>query len=206
MKQKIIGDLELLLQSLNTTEAKVDVINELKLLLHRYSPFGDEPVDCVLWLKSSDVVANDYNPNTMAPAEKRLLKHSLESDGFTQPLVSAKTDDKYVLIDGYHRYQIGKKNLSGRLNGYLPVVIVKSEKTSLAQKIASTVRHNRARGKHAITSMSEIVRDLVRLGWSDKRISTELGMEEDEILRLKQISGLSELFAGEKFSEAWTVK
>lgn len=194
--------------ALDTDEEKVSVLNYLRQILHDLSPFKREPVDCVLWVKADDVVANDYNPNVMAPAEKKLLKHSLQEDGFTQPVVVSKEGRYYTVVDGFHRQLLGKSQTGAgkHLMGYLPVTCINPERKGQAERIAATIRHNRARGKHQITSMSDIVRDLSRLGWDDDRIGRELGMDNDEILRLKQISGLTELFLEEEYSQAWTVR
>ncbi|ACR70141.1 hypothetical protein DBV23_12460 [Edwardsiella ictaluri] len=196
-----------LLESQSETAQRVALLNRLRTLLHRYSPFADEPVDCVLWIASERIEANDYNPNVMAPVEKRLLQRSLASDGYTQPVVAVAQGERYVVIDGFHRYLLGRKNgaLRQRLQGYLPVTLLVSASEDTASRIAATIRHNRARGKHQIASMSDIVRDLHRLGWDEERIGAELGMDADEVLRLKQISGLAELFADEDYSQGWTV-
>ncbi|WP_032695638.1 IbrB-like domain-containing protein [Raoultella planticola] len=196
------------LDSADDIHQKIRMINELKILLHRLSPFSDEPVDCVLWVEAKSVEANDYNPNTMATVEKKLLARSIEQDGFTQPVVVAKQDNSHLVVDGFHRYLLGKSlpALLNRLNGYLPVTLINTSRQGQKERIAATIRHNRARGKHQIASMSDIVRDLSRLGWDDRRIGDELGMDADEVLRLKQLSGLSELFASEEFSEAWTIE
>lgn len=206
MKQRLLNDLDTLLTSLTDTAEKVAYLNELKRLMHRQSPFRDEPVDCVLWVPAKSIMANDYNPNTVAPAEKKLLQHSLEKDGFTQPIVTAKAAERYLIVDGYHRHLLGKTRLKERLQGYLPVAMVNESSQGVAEQVATTIRHNRARGKHRINAMSDIVRDLTRHGWSDARIAAELGMDADEILRLKQLSGLAELFREENFSEGWTVE
>ncbi|QIP58254.1 IbrB-like domain-containing protein [Hafnia alvei] len=188
-------------------EENIQDLNQLRKVLHEVSPFAQEPVDCVLWVKCVEVVANDYNPNVMAPSEKKLLKQSLEMDGFTQPVVVSKENNHYLVVDGFHRQLLGRKAATGkRLHGWLPVACINPDRKGRAIQIATTIRHNRARGKHQITSMSDIVRDLSRLGWTNERIGTELGMEQDEILRLKQISGLTELFQDAEFSPAWTVR
>ncbi|MGT3185126.1 IbrB-like domain-containing protein [Yersinia enterocolitica] len=206
--EQLIENISLYFKSLQTEEEKVDAVNELKLRLHEASPFNFEPIDCVLWIKAENIISNDYNPNVIAPVEKRLLKHSLKVDGFTQPIVVYQEKGKYQIVDGYHRHLIGK-SLSGvgkRLKGYLPVTLINENKKGKAERIATSIRHNRARGKHQITSMSDIVRELSRLSWSDEQIGKELGMDADEVLRLKQISGLTELFHAGTFSVAWTVK
>lgn len=204
---QILTCLDDFLQGIQDEEQKTEVLNVLRQSLHRHSPFADEPVDLVLWLKTDRLVASDYNPNVMAPQEKRLLQHSLETDGFTQPVVATPTGKSYMVVDGFHRHRMGQKPaLRGRLKGYLPVTLVNESQRGEAARMATTVRHNRARGQHQITAMSDIVRDLCRLGWDDARIGKELGMDADEVLRLKQISGLAELFTDTEFSEAWTVR
>jgi ParB-like chromosome segregation protein Spo0J len=159
----------------------------------------EHPVNFVKWVESSKVQANDYNPNTVAKPEMELLELSILEDGFTQPIVVWQVDDKYEVIDGFHRHLVGKKiGLS-----HLPVVIINENRTDKADRIASTIRHNRARGKHQVGAMSEIVQELSRRNWSENKIGKELGMEPDEVLRLKQISGLADIFGDEEFSEAW---
>ena len=160
---------------------------------------AQHPVSHVIWVPASEVQANDYNPNTVALPERELLELSIKSDGFTQPIVCWRTEDHYEVIDGFHRHLVGKK-LGME---YLPIVIVNQERTDRNDRIASTIRHNRARGKHEIAAMSDIVIELKRRNWSDVKISRELGMEPDEVLRLSQISGLAEMFADKEFSEAW---
>lgn len=160
------------------------------------------PVSSVLWVDADIVFANDYNPNAVAPPEMELLKRSIEADGFTQPIVTWKTSDGYEVIDGFHRHVVGK-NLGMT---HLPVVVVNNERVDRGDRISSTIRHNRARGKHKIGSMSDIVVELSRRNWSDKKIAKELGMDQDEILRLKQVTGLAELFEDQEFSEAWEVE
>ncbi|OWE00823.1 IbrB-like domain-containing protein, partial [Escherichia coli] len=152
-------------------EETIQTLNNLRRVLHEVSPFAQEPVDCVLWVKADDVVANDYNPNVMAPGEKKLLKQSLEKDGFTQPVVVSEEKNHFLVVDGFHRQLLGRQADTGkRLQGWLPVACINPERKGQAARIAATIRHNRARGKHQITSMSDIVRDLSRLGWTDERI------------------------------------
>lgn len=157
------------------------------------------PVSRVQWVPADRVHANDYNPNSVAPPEMALLERSIEADGYTQPIVVWEVDDGYEVIDGFHRHLVGRKmGLS-----HLPVVVVNKESTDRNDRIASTIRHNRARGKHRISSMSDIVVELSKRNWSDSKIARELGMDADEVLRLKQITGLAELFSSDEFSEAW---
>ncbi|MGL1881455.1 IbrB-like domain-containing protein [Proteus mirabilis] len=210
--ETIISVLKEYLAKLND-EQKIEALNKIKISLHQISPFKNEPTDCVLWIKQQQIIANDYNPNVMSPTEKRLLETSLVKDGYTQPVVvlpiqqSKNKPSQWQVVDGYHRYLLSKKNsLNKRINGYLPITILDVESHTMADQMAATIRHNRARGQHQVAAMSDIVRDLSRLGWNDQKIGDELGMSQDEVLRLKQISGLAELFSEHDFSEAWTIK
>ena len=190
----------------SSLDNKVHVINEIRKQLHVVSPFNTEPVDCVLWVKNDTVHANDYNPNSVAPPEMELLRKSISNDGYTQPIVSMKnSDETREVIDGFHRNRVGKecKDIQSRVHGYLPVVTIRESQKDINNRVASTIRHNRARGKHKVESMSDIVVDLKKRNWSDEKISKELGMDRDEVLRLCQISGLTELFLDKEFSQAW---
>ena len=208
MQQQLINEMKNYLQSL-PEEKRIEAINAFRQAIHENSPFREQPVDCVLWIKQDEITANDYNPNNVAPPEKRLLCKSLEMDGFTQPIVVMESEARhYEIVDGFHRHEIGSNRavLKRQLKGYLPVTCLRKERQKKFDRIAATIRHNRARGRHQINAMSDIVRELVQLGWDDERISQELGMDSDEVLRLKQINGLLELFADRRYSEAWTVK
>lgn len=187
---------------------QVETLNDIKLAMHEVSPFKNEPVDCVLWVKNEDVHANDYNPNSVAPPEMELLAHSIASDGYTQPIVSWKSDGTNEVIDGFHRHRVGKETpeVFERIHGYLPIVSIQECREGRNDRIASTIRHNRARGKHKIESMSDIVVELKRRNWSPKKIGKELGMDQDEVLRLVQITGLAEMFSDQEFSEAWSAE
>jgi ParB-like chromosome segregation protein Spo0J len=204
MKTQIIE----LVKKLSTLEVdeRVSAINEIKLALHEISPFKTEPVDCVLWVKNDTVQANDYNPNSVAPPEMELLRLSISSDGYTQPIVSMDNfDGTREVIDGFHRNRVGKEcnEIQQRVHGYLPVVTINQDRTKINDRVASTIRHNRARGKHKIDAMSDIVIDLKKRNWSDEKIAKNLGMDADEVLRLCQIGGLSELFSDKEYSQAW---
>ncbi len=145
----------------------------------------------------------------MAATERKLLIRSLIQDGYTQPVVAISTvENSLNLVDGANRFRAGIKDrtLAERLNGYIPVVLLQKDATERDASIASTVRHNRARGKHQVPAMSDLVQELVRYGWDDERIAKELGMEADEVLRLKQTAGLKDMFAHRHFSQAWTVE
>lgn len=185
---------------------KVDALNEIREALHSISPFNTEPVDFVRWVKSDFVKANDYNPNSVAPPEMELLRLSISNDGYTQPIVSMANDDgTREVIDGFHRHRVGKecKDIQQRVHGYLPLVQIRSSQEDKTDRMASTIRHNRARGEHRVDSMADIVVELKRRFWDDKKIAKELGMEADEVLRLTQVTGLAGLFADREFSEAW---
>lgn len=187
--------------------AKIAAINEIKAALKEISPFSENPVECVRWVKAEEVIANDYNPNSVAPPEMELLHTSIQEDGYTQPIVVWAHDGIYEVVDGFHRNRVGKEyaDIRERLHGYLPVVIINNDREDKGDRIASTIRHNRARGKHRVEAMSDIVIELKRRNWSDKKIAKELGMDADEVLRLTQITGLAEMFADKDFSQAWEV-
>lgn len=185
---------------------RVTALNAVRRELHTVaSPFPNEPVDLVLWVPSGTVGANDYNPNTVAPPEMRLLQHSIREDGYTQPIVTWLDGDRREVIDGFHRWRVGTEDMEirARIGGYLPVTVANADRGDRSDRIAATIRHNRARGRHRVDAMSEIVVELARRNWNDARIAKELGMDADEVLRLKQISGLAEMFADREFSEAW---
>lgn len=194
------------LAALPVTE-RVDVINQLRRAIHEHSPFRGEPVDCVLWVPKDRVRANDYNPNSVAPPEMQLLACSIDEDGYTQPIVAWEVPDGYEIVDGFHRHRVGKENadICQRVHGYLPVTLINAEKSDKADRIASTIRHNRARGKHSVDAMTEIVIELKRRNWTKERIAKHLGMDADEILRLTQISGLVEMFKDAEFSASWNL-
>ncbi|MGU3521921.1 IbrB-like domain-containing protein [Enterobacteriaceae bacterium C23F] len=208
MQQQMIEQMTAWLESL--PEAKrIEAINQFRQALHRVSPFRDQPIDCVLWVKQEEIAPNDYNPNNVAPPEKKLLLKSLETDGFTQPVVAHITPDQhYEIIDGFHRHLLAssKPALKAKLKGFVPITLLQEETSGASRRMASTIRHNRARGRHQINAMSEIIRELSQLGWSEVKIGEELGMDADEVLRLRQINGLLDMFSDRQFSEAWTVK
>lgn len=147
---------------------------------------------------------NAYNPNAVAPPEMKLLYESIKEDGYTMPIVCYhdKEKEQYIIVDGFHRYRImlEHKDIYERENGMLPVSVINK---SIDHRMASTIRHNRARGTHDVDLMSNIVKELHELGRSDSWISKHLGMDKDEILRLKQITGLAELFKDVNFGKAW---
>lgn len=161
------------------------------------------PVSRILWVPIEKVHANDYNPNSVALMEMQLLYVSIKHDGYTQPVVTVRDDqnDRWVIVDGFHRYSIMKryKDIYDLNGGLLPIVVLDK---SINDRMASTVRHNRARGKHALTSMSSIVIEMLNKGWSDERVCHELGMEPQELLRLKHITGYAKFFLNAEYSQA----
>lgn len=185
--------------------AQVELLNRLRGVLAEFSPFTGEPVDHVEWVPADTVQANSYNPNSVAPPEMELLRLSILADGYTQPIVTNAEDDHREVVDGFHRSRVGKEfpDVAERVKGYLPVVQIRDDRGDRPDRMASTIRHNRARGKHQVIAMSDIVLELKRRNWSDKKIAKELGMDADEVLRLTQITGLAQAFEGREFSEAW---
>ena len=184
---------------------KVEIINNIKVLLNDASPMKDHPIDLVLWVPIGDVKKNDYNPNAVAPTELKLLETSITEDGYTQPVVTWISDTGREIIDGFHRSKVAKESekVGVTLHGYIPVTTVRNRQTNKSNRMASTIRHNRARGTHSVDAMSEIVLELKARNWKTERICKELGMEEDEVLRLCQVTGLSGLFSDVEFSMAW---
>lgn len=184
---------------------RIEALNRIRTVLHAASPFAAEPIDCVLWLPCEQIHGNDYNPNHVAPPEMRLLTHSIAMDGYTQPVVGWRNGQGIAVVDGEHRTRVGKENkaIRRRLHGYLPLTLIKSERAGRNDRIAATIRHNRARGVHGVLPMSEIVAELLRLGWQDDEIAKELGMDADEVLRFKQTTGIADLFADHPYSHAW---
>ncbi len=184
-------------------EEKVKALNGIRRALSEMSPFSD-PVDLVQWVPAKNVLANDYNPNKVAPSEMELLYTSIRLDGFTQPIVAYHLGThQYEITDGFHRNRISREHreIEEKMHGYLPLSVIYKP---LDERIGSTIRHNRARGTHQIRSISEIVLTLTKMGWNDEKISRNLGMEQDEIIRLKQISGLKEAFQNHTFTKSWT--
>lgn len=196
-------ELSKLIADCASEDEKTENLNGIKEILHEVSPQKSEPVDCVLWIKGENVHANTWNPNHIAPPEMELLYTSIKNDGYTQPVVTGLFEDGgYEIVDGYHRWLVLSKHgdINKRVNGYLPVAKINKVKSD---RMASTIRHNRARGVHDVELMSNIVKELHEMGRSEAWISKHLGMDADEILRLKQITGLAELFKNHDFSIAW---
>lgn len=203
----LVKEIKLLVSLLSELDLidRVAALNDIREALHEVSPFQAEPVDFVKWVPAQDVVSNDYNPNSVAPPEMELLRLSIMADGYTQPIVTNLETGAFVVVDGFHRNRVGKEcgDVSSRLHGFLPVVQIKESQADRGDRMAATIRHNRARGKHRVEAMSDIVVELKRRFWSDEKIAKNLGMEPDEVLRLTQITGLASLFADRDFSTAW---
>lgn len=198
----LLSELLIELSNLNEPE-RIEALNTIRMQLHGASPFKDEPCDCVLWIKQENIQANEYNPNHVATPEMKLLYESIKSDGYTMPIVTYDLQNgQREIVDGFHRNRIGREHadIKKRLRGYLPVSTI--DKPS-DERMGSTIRHNRARGTHGIRPMSDIVLDLSKQGWDDAKICAKLGMELDEVIRLKQITGLKEAFMNHEFSKSW---
>lgn len=165
------------------------------------------PVYNVLRVPMDKVVANDYNPNAVAPPEMALLETSIWEDGFTQPIVTFhdSENDVYIVVDGFHRYStmLNSERIREREQSHLPIVVINKQ---LGDRMASTIRHNRARGTHNIELMSTIVSELVEMGKGDRWICKHIGMSKDELLRLKQITGVAALFKNRDFSQSWNAE
>lgn len=182
-------------------------IEAIREYLHQLSPLKSQPVDRIRWVPVDKVKPNDYNPNSVAAAEMKLLYTSILHDGYTQPVVTIRDEanDCYVIVDGFHRYFTCKNNadIRDRNHGMLPIVVIDKE---INDRMASTVRHNRARGKHSVFGMSSMVFSMLDNGWSDSAICNELGMEPEELVRLKHVTGFSKLFEDVEYKKAWTTK
>jgi ParB-like chromosome segregation protein Spo0J len=200
LTKKLVAELAKL-----TDSERIEALNAVREQLHQVSPLKHHPVDFVRWVKVELVKGNTYNPNTVAPPEMKLLAHSVASNGYTMPVVTHEANEGTIVVDGFHRREICDKVTVVREStvGYLPITRIRAERADESSRIASTIEHNRARGVHRIDAMSDLVRQLVQAGWRDNKIEEELGMTSDEVLRLKQITGLADLFASREFSVAW---
>lgn len=192
----------LYIQGIEDVNERISILNYVRSRLHEVSPMKHHPVDFVAWEKSEDVEGNEYNPNSVAPPEMSLLITSIEEDGYTMPIVGSPEKETIRIVDGFHRRKAEQKSkkISQSTLGRLPITYIREYKRELSERMASTIRHNRARGAHDITLMSEIVRELIATGKSTTWISKHIGMDMDEILRLKQLTGIAELFKSQEFS------
>ncbi|MFA4959757.1 MAG: ParB/RepB/Spo0J family partition protein [Candidatus Cloacimonas sp.] len=184
----------------------IDSINKERKALHEECPIK-QPIDYVMWVPIEKVEPNGYNPNSVATVEMGLLYKSIKKDGYTQPIVTIydKKKDKYVIVDGFHRYYVckTKKDIFDRNMGMLPIVVIDK---NISERMAATVRHNRARGEHSIDGMSNLVFKMLDEGMSDADVCNELGMEPEELLKLKHLTGFSKLFANTEYKMAWETK
>ena len=190
-----------------TDEEKIVFFEEIKELIHNNSPLKEQPVNRIKWVDVNKVSPNDYNPNSVAKKEMGLLYTSILHDGYTQPVVTIydEVKDKYIIIDGFHRYFTCKtnKDILDRNKGRLPIVVLNKD---INDRMASTVRHNRARGMHSVTGMSSMVFNMLENGWEDVDICNELGMSVEELIKLKHITGFSKLFEDKEYSKSWQTK
>ncbi|MGG1673958.1 IbrB-like domain-containing protein [Paenibacillus sp. NRS-1783] len=199
---QIIDDLIEKIKELPETD-QIQTINQLNDRIADIHPI-QHPVNRLNWIPMDDIIANDYNPNVVAPPEMGLLHTSVREDGYTMPIVVAWDEDqlKFMLGDGYHRNRLVReyKDIRKSTKGYLPAVKVHKTPEELR---ALTIRHNRARGKHTVSKMADIVAYLIKHGQADEQIATNLGMDADEVLRLKQQTGIAELFRNREYSRSW---
>lgn len=208
--KSLIAELCEAISDIETIGGKIDTLNFVRSELHNVSPLKHHPVDCVIWAKSDDVEANEYNPNAIPPIEMKLLHQSIAEDGYTMPIVTFKElkedgTEKIKIVDGFHRRQTERNNqdISESTHGYVPLTDVRKSQYDIGNRMASTIRHNRARGVHNIDLMSNIVSELVEMGKGDSWICKHIGMSADELLRMKQITGLASLFLNKDFSQSW---
>ncbi len=203
MNQHLYNDIQEYLEKLEPTE-KMKAINELKSFISNFSDKTHNPVNNVIWVNYNMVEANNYNPNAVAKQEMKLLHTSIKHDGYTQPIVTIwdKEKQKYVIIDGFHRYasMVYNKDLREINNCEIPIVVLDKD---INERMASTIRHNRARGKHAIEGMSNIVISMLKNGMTDSQVCNELGLEAEELIRLKYVTGYAKLYENDDFSPAW---
>lgn len=190
------------------SETKIEALNDIRFQLHQQSPLKHHPVDFIRWVKSEKIEANEYNPNAVAPPEMKMLYESIANDGYTMPIVSFPDDDIIKIVDGFHRRETERRNkdISESTMGYLPLSTIRSSQTDKSNRMASTILHNRARGSHNIELMCQIVSELVEMGKGDPWICKHIGMSIDELLRMKQITGLASLFQNKDFSDSWDAR
>jgi len=204
--KEIILFLQDTINSIDGTDEKIEALNEIRMGLHEVSPLKHHPVDCVLWKKSEDVEANEYNPNAIAKPELDLLHTSIAEDGYTMSIVTFNEGNNIKIVDGFHRRLMERMypDISESTYGRVPLTFIRKSQKDISDRMASTIRHNRARGSHSIDLMSNIVAELTNAGMSDAWILKHVGMDRDELLRLKQITGLASLFKDKDFSDAWS--
>lgn len=194
---------ELISSEFEKADDKIKFLNDVKGILYSLSPQKVNPVDRVIWVPKEQVVANDYNPNSVAQKELQLLYTSIKEDGYTMPIVTIWDEklQKYVIVDGFHRNLIERKypDINERCNGHLPIVVIDK---NIDQRMASTVRHNRARGSHSVDGMVNIVFSMMKNGCSEKEICDKVGLEQREFVKLTYITGFAKVFKDYKYSQA----
>lgn len=192
----------LIREEFEKAQDKYEFLNEIKEYIYTLSPENVNPVDRVIWVPKEKVIANNYNPNSVAEKELKLLYTSINEDGYTQPIVTIWDDalGKYVIVDGFHRNLIMRKykDIEERCSGRLPIVVIDK---NIDQRMASTVRHNRARGSHSVDGMVNIVFNMMKNGCSEREICEKLGMEEREFVKLKYITGFAKIFKNYEYSK-----
>lgn len=200
LKSQILKEIEMLNDGMND----VEMLNAVLKAVYKHHPFKHNPVSCVQYIPLSKIKANTYNPNSVANPEMKLLHTSISHDGYTQPTVAFydREKDEYTIVDGFHRYSVCMRfgDINALNRGYLPIVVIDKP---IADRMASTVRHNRARGKHAVEGMSNIVLQMLKEGKTDAEVCLELGLEVDELIKLKHITGFAKLFEGAVYSSSW---
>jgi len=203
----LITEIEKHLVNYSSDAEKIAFCEEIRDQLHELCPLKGQPVDRVRWVPIEKVAPNDYNPNSVAGKEMSLLYTSISHDGYTQPVVTIYNAERdlFEIVDGFHRYYICKTNpdILEANHGMLPIVVIQKD---INDRMASTIRHNRARGKHSVNGMSSMVFNMLDNGWDDSAICNELGMEPEELLRLKHITGFSKLFEDTSYKKAWQTR
>lgn len=198
---------ELISKEYKNADNKIKFVEDLRKYIHEELSTIKQPIDYVRWVSIGEVEPNDYNPNSVAKVEMGLLYKSIKHDGYTQPIVTIydKEKKKYIIVDGFHRYftAFQNKDIANRNKGKLPIVVIEKD---INERMAATVRHNRARGEHSVSGMSSMVFDMLENGWSEEDICNHLGMESEEILKLKHITGFSKLFEDIDYRQSWETK
>lgn len=198
--KKMISELVEKIDNIKNIDEKIDTLNYVRKMLHNVSPMNHNPVDFICWEKIENIQPNDYNPNHVAKREMALLYHSIKSDGFTMPVVCYKENEenKRDIVDGFHRYttHLNYKNISKRDFGRLPISIINKD---VNDRMASTIRHNRARGKHEVELQASLV-GMLNAGWDELKIMKELGMTLEEVQRLMGVKGIASEIKGVPYS------
>lgn len=206
--KNLVDQLKEYISGLDGVDSQIEALNEIRYQLHTVSPLKHHPVDFVMWEKSEVIEANEYNPNAVAPPEWTMLNQSIMQDGYTMSIVANREAEGVKIVDGFHRRLVERTNpeVSASTFGRVPITQIRQDVSSKSDRMASTILHNRARGSHNIERMSTIVAELVEMGKGDAWICKHIGMSADELLRMKQITGLASLFQNHSFSKSWEVE